>query len=80
MTITRERYVKGFTLFGFNFSPDNSDGCGMNGYISQGKIGTMRIELHFKKPLPETINVLIFSEFDSLMLIPEDRNAITDYH
>ena len=52
----------------------------MQGHVSPGRSGTMRIEVHFKTPLTETINVLIYSEFDSLMLIPEDRNAITDYH
>lgn len=80
ITITRENYAKGNTIFGFNFSPDISDGYGINGYISPLKYGTMRIEVHFKKPLPETINVLIYSEFDSIILIPEDRNAIIDYH
>jgi hypothetical protein len=80
LTISRANYAKGSTIFGFNFAPDLSDGCGCNGYISQGKHGMMRIEIHFKKPLSETINALIFSEFDSLLMIPEDRNAITDYH
>ena len=84
MTIKRENYNKGYTIFGLNFSPDMTDGPGMNGYISQGRIGTMRIELHFRKPFPERINVFtfrnVFSEFDNLLLIPEDRNAIVDYH
>jgi hypothetical protein len=80
LMITRENYINGYTLFGFNFSPDMSDGCGMNGYISEGKSGALRIEVHFRKPLPETINVMIFSEFDNLLMIPEDRNAIVDYH
>jgi hypothetical protein len=79
MTISRNNYAKGSKILGFNFSPDLSDGCGMNGYVSQSKTGT-RLELHFSKPLPETINVLIYSEFDNLLMIPEDRNAIIDYH
>jgi hypothetical protein len=78
--ITRENYIKGYTLFGFNFSLDMSDGCEMNGYISEGKSGLLRTEVHFRKPLPETVNVLIFSEFDNLLMIPEDRNAFEDYH
>jgi hypothetical protein len=80
MTITRENFANGSTIFGFNFSPDLSDGSGMNGYISEGKTGTMRLELHFQKALSETVNVLIYSEFDSLIMIPEDRNAMVDYH
>ena len=80
ITINRNDYLKGRTIFGFNFSPDLSNGSGIDGYISQGKLGTMRLEIHFKKALTETINVLIFSEFDNIILIPEDRNAIIDYH
>ena len=80
LTINRDEYLKGRTIFGFNFSPDLSNGSGIDGYISQGRFGTMRLEIHFKKPLAETINVLIFSEFDNIILIPEDRNAMIDYH
>jgi hypothetical protein len=58
LVITRENDINGYILFGFNLSPDMSDGCEMNGYISEGKSGALRIEVHFRKPLPETINVI----------------------
>ncbi len=80
MNISRSEWAKGKTIFGFNFSPDQSDGCGIDSHISPTNNGTMRIEVHFKRPLPETINVLIYSEFDNLIMIPEDRNAIQDFH
>lgn len=79
-TISLDEWAKGRTIFGFNFSPDQSDGCGIDSHISPINHGTMRIEVHFKRPLPETINVLIYSEFDNLITIPEDRNAILDFH
>ena len=78
--IDRDAYINGLTIFGFNFSPDLSDGCGCNGYVSGVNHGTMRIEVHFKKKLHTTINVLVFAEFDNMIMIPEDRNAIVDYH
>jgi len=80
MTFSLSEYAKGRTIFGFNFSPDLSDGCGTDNYISPTNKGSLRIEVHFKKPLPETINVLIRAEYDNLIMIPEDRNAILDYH
>lgn len=80
LSISYSEYSKGRTIFGFNFSPDLSDGCMASNYINPINNGSMRIEIHFKKPLPETINVLIYSEFDNLIMIPEDRNAILDYH
>jgi len=80
ITFSQAEYAKGRTIFGFNFSPDFSNGCGFENYISPAINGTMRIEIHFKKALTETINVLIYPEFDNLLMIPEDRNAILDYH
>ena len=35
--ITREEYYDGFTLYGFNFSPDLYDGCAATGYVSPVK-------------------------------------------
>ncbi len=80
MTFSLSEYPKGRTIFGFNFSPDLSDGCGTDSHISLTNKGLMRTEVHLKKPLPETINVLIRDEYDILIMIPEDRKTILDYH
>jgi hypothetical protein len=80
MTFSLSEYAKGRTIIGFNFSPDLSDGRGTDNHISPTNKGSLRIEVHFKKALRETINILIRAEYDNLIMIPEDRNAILDYH
>ena len=37
--INRENYSKGHTIFGFNFAPDLSRGCGIFGYVNAIKYG-----------------------------------------
>ena len=80
LSLTKEQWgTKGNTLFGFNFSPDTADDCNKVGYVSPIKRGTLRIDLRFASALTETINVLVFCEYDNLIEIDITRNAITDY-
>ena len=80
LSLTKEQWgTKGNTLFGFNFSPDTADDCNKVGYVSPIKRGTLRIDLRFASALTETINVLVFCEYDNLVEIDITRNAITDY-
>lgn len=55
LTISGEKYAKGFTIFGFNFSPDLSDGCGCTNYINQAQHGMIRIEIHFSFALSKNL-------------------------
>lgn len=77
--ITRDQYKEGKTIFGFNFAPDLSDDCHKSGYVNLIKRGTLRIEIHFSVPLPETMNVLVYTEFDNIIQIGSERNGIVDY-
>ena len=78
-SIDRYSFGDGLTLFAFNFSPDLSDSCNESGYVSLIKRGTLRLEMHFAEALPSTVNVLIFSEFDNIIEINKERNAITNF-
>ncbi len=73
--IDREEYGKGFTLFAFDLTPDLNDGSHYN-IVKQGNL---RLELHFAKPLPETINVMCYGEHDSILEVDRNRNVIVDY-
>lgn len=73
--IDRESYARGFTIFGFNFAPDLNEGPNIVGHVSPLKFGSLRLELKFDYPLPHPINVIVFSEFDSLIEINEARVA-----
>src|SRR5205823_506170 len=76
--ISRSDFCSGYTLLGFNFASDLSEGAWIGGHLSQVKRGTLRIEIRFSQPLPETINFLVFCEFDSVIEIDNNRNIAQD--
>ena len=73
--ISRTDYPNGYTLFVFDLSPDLSDG----GHFDLVKRGNLRMEMHFARPLPATINTIVYGEFDNILEIDRSRNVIFDY-
>ena len=73
--ITYDEYANGFTLFAYDLTPDLDDG----GHFHLVKQGNLRFELHFKTALPETINVIVYAEFDNVVEIDKARNVLFDY-
>ena len=65
----------GNTLFVFNLNSEQTDGE----HIERPQRGSVRIEVRFSQPLPRPITCIVFSEFDSLILIDKDRNPELDY-
>lgn len=70
--INREEYGAGFTLFCFDLSADSSDG----GHLNLLKTGSVRLELQFQEPLANTVQLLVYSEWDSILEIDRSRNVI----
>ena len=68
-----KRGPKGFKLFAFDLSADLDDG----GHFQLVKQGNLRLELHFKTALPETINVIVYAEFDNVI---EVRQKYLDFY
>jgi hypothetical protein len=73
--ISREEFAKGFTLFAFDLTPDQDEG----GHFHLIKQGNLRLELHFKTALPETVNVIVYAEFDNVIEVDKARNVLFDY-
>ena len=78
LDIDRDDFNNGYGIFGINLSPDLSDGCGMTGHIGPIKEGSLRVQVIFKSPLPETVTMLTYCEFDSIFQIDANRNPIVD--
>ncbi|XP_074596510.1 uncharacterized protein F54H12.2-like [Brevipalpus obovatus] len=78
-TLTPEKYKEGDILFGFNFAPDLSDGCGVIGHLNPIRRGSLRVDLKFKRPLPNSITVVLYCEFDNLIEINSERQVSTDF-
>jgi hypothetical protein len=74
--VTREDYARGYTLYAFDLTPDSDDG---GGHFQLRKNGNLRLEVHFAEPLPTTINVVVYAEFDNIVEIDRARNVKFDY-
>ena len=76
-TIPREEYAKGNTLhvFGFDLTPDMLE----VGAFQLIKQGNLRVEIHFAEALAETINVVLYAEFDNVIEIDRNRQVLFDY-
>lgn len=73
--IQRAHYCHGYTLYVFDLTADMCEGSHMDPI----KYGSLRMEVHFKTALQNTINVVVYSEYDNLIQIDRARNIITDF-
>ncbi len=75
-TISRKEYKHGYTLYAFNLTPDLAEGLG---HLNLIKHGDLRLVMHFAETLPETVNVVVYAEFDNIVEIDRNRNILFDY-
>ena len=73
--LSREDYLNGFTLFAFDLTPELEEG----GTCSGVHEGNLKLEIHFSKPLPSTINVIVLGEFSNTIEINFNREILFDY-
>jgi hypothetical protein len=73
--ITRNTYKNGCTLYAFDLTADMAEGS----HVDPIKHGSLRMDLHFKKALTETVNVVVYSEYDNVIQIDRARNVIVDF-
>lgn len=71
MQISRSDFPNGYCLYAFDLTPDLAAGQ----HISPLKQGNLRIGLQFAQPLPVTVNLILYAEFDSLITIDNNRNV-----
>ena len=76
LIVSRSDYAKGYTLFVFDLSSDMSADAT---YCDTIKTGSFNLDFSFAEKTPETINVIVRLEFDSLVKIDRNKNVILDY-
>ncbi|XP_029666264.1 uncharacterized protein F54H12.2-like [Formica exsecta] len=76
-SISRDDYSKGYTLFAFDLTPDLS--ANYAGHWNLVRHGSLRLEVRFEKALTETVNCIIYAEFDNVMEIDSSRQVIVDF-
>ncbi|KAF4526819.1 hypothetical protein B566_EDAN015148 [Ephemera danica] len=77
MSISRDQYSKGYTLFIFDLSPDLSASCHSHWQLKE--VGSLGLELRFAAALTDTVNCIVYAEFENLIEITKDREVTVDY-
>lgn len=73
--LTRSEFSGGNTLFRFDLSPDLCEG----GHLNLVRHSNLRLEIKFSVPLPQTISLLVYAEFENLIEINKARNILYDF-
>ncbi|XP_064641994.1 uncharacterized protein F54H12.2-like [Lineus longissimus] len=71
--ISRGEYAEGYTLFAFDISPSIGEDS-----LSLIRKGNFRIEMHFAEALTETVNLLLYAEFDDVFEVTKERQILVD--
>ncbi|XP_041364399.1 uncharacterized protein F54H12.2-like [Gigantopelta aegis] len=72
LDVSRDDFGGGYALYQFTLEPFHLK----DGYLDLIKRGNLRLDLQFKKALPETVNCLIYSEDNLLLQIDGARNIL----
>ena len=72
----REEYPRGYCLYAWDLTADLSDS---GEHFQLMKNTNIRLELRFRTALPNTVTVVVYSEFQNMIMIDKDRNVTTNY-
>ena len=75
--ITRASYPHGYCLFAFDLTPDLSANDG--GHWNLIKHGSVRLEVRFSAALTETVNCILYAEYENILEIDASRQIIVDF-
>ena len=70
--ITRETYQQGYTLIGFDVDPTTSPDIR---YVGKPREGHTKLDIRFKKGLPNPVTVILYATFPENMTIDQARNV-----
>jgi hypothetical protein len=73
--INRDDFSRGFTLVAWDLTPDLAE----HDHLNLTKEGTVRLDAKFRVALPNTINVIVYAEFESIIEIDRNKNILCDY-
>lgn len=73
--LSPEEFANGYTIFGFNLTPDLS----IADHAQPIRDGNIRLEVRFSEALAQTINVIVMGIFDARLEITKYRNVLMDW-
>lgn len=75
LAFDRDEFNHGYTLYAFNLTPDENNGP----HLSLIKSGSLRLETRFRVPLPQTINIIVYAVYDSMLEVSNRRQILIDH-
>ena len=74
--ISRESYPNGYCIFAFDLTPDlSANDCTHWNLVKHGSI---RLDVRYAEPLANTVNCIVYAEFDNILEVDLSRQAIVD--
>ena len=75
LDITRADYKSGYCIFRFDTSPSLCHGEPQE----WKRNGALRVNIEFRTPLPNSINVIMYIDFDNNIFVDKTRYIVKDY-
>ena len=75
LDITRDDYPYGYTLYAFDLTPDM---CNASDYFNTVQRGSLSVSITFEKVTPHAIAMVCYADFENIIRIDSERNAIYD--
>lgn len=72
----REEHPHGYCLFAWDLTADQSEG---GDHFQLMRNSGVRLEIKFRQPLIAPINVIIYAEFENMLMVDSDRNVTANY-
>jgi len=73
--ITRTDFAAGYAIYAFDLTPDMSEDT----HFNLSRDGSVRLEMKFGTALPNTVNVVVYAEFEHVIEINRDKQVIFDF-
>ena len=75
LDISREEYPGGYTLYAFDLTPDM---CNSSDYFNTVQRGSLTLALTFEESTKHPIAMICYGDFENIIRIDAERNAIYD--
>jgi len=76
-SIARSDFPYGYALFAFDITPDMA--ANDHTHWNLIKHGSVRLEVRFGAALTETLNCIVYAEYENIMEIDASRQVIVDF-
>ena len=74
--LSAKQFVGGSMLLPWDLMPDDSGGMA---YLLPRRLGTVKASLRFAKPLPTTMTLLAYAQYDNLVVVDACRTVTFNY-